>query len=97
MGVGVAAVGCAGVALDRFSRMFDEPTFAQESDELTEALIEFGRPGGLMDANDPLERGPVDLILDPASSITNPDNPTNTAGVTFVGKFLDHDITRDAG
>ncbi|MGI9645862.1 MAG: peroxidase family protein, partial [Ilumatobacteraceae bacterium] len=27
----------------------------------------------------------------------NRDNPTNTAGVTFMGQFLDHDITRDAG
>ncbi|MEM9200434.1 MAG: peroxidase family protein [Actinomycetota bacterium] len=85
------------VALDRFSRLFDERPFARESDELTEALIELGRPGGLMDANDPLERGPVDLILDPSLSINNPDNPTNTAGITFVGQFLDHDITRDAG
>ncbi|MEM8708966.1 MAG: peroxidase family protein, partial [Actinomycetota bacterium] len=85
------------VALDRFSRLFDEPSFAQESPELTAALIELGRPGGIMDANDPLERGPVDLILDPALSVNNPDNPNNTAGITFVGQFLDHDITRDAG
>ena len=26
---------------------------------------------------------------------TNPDNPTMTAGSTFVGQFIDHDITFD--
>ncbi len=50
-----------------------------------------------MDANDPLEVGPVRLITEPDLSPNNPDNPTHTAGVTFVGQFLDHDITRDAG
>ena len=86
------------VGLDRFSRLFDdEPAFARESQELTEALVELGRPGGLMDANDPLDVGPVRLITEPELSPDNPDNHTHTAGVTFVGQFLDHDITRDAG
>jgi hypothetical protein len=86
-----------GPDVDRFSRIFDEPVFAEPSQELTEALEELGRVGGIMDANDPLEVGPIRLITEPELSPDNPDNPTHTAGVTFVGQFLDHDITRDAG
>jgi hypothetical protein len=82
---------------DRFGRMFDLPSFADPSRELREALIEMGRPGGMMDANDPLEVGPIRLITEPGLSPNNRDNPANTAGVTFMGQFLDHDITRDAG
>ena len=82
---------------DRFSRLFDLPSFAEPSRELREALIEMGRPGGMMDANDPLEVGPIRLITEPDLSPNNRDNPTHPAGVTFMGQFLDHDITRDAG
>ncbi len=86
-----------GADIDRFSRMFDVERFAEPSEELTEALTELGRRGGPMDANDPLEVGPIRLITEPELSPDNPDNPTHTAGVTFVGQFLDHDLTRDAG
>ncbi|MEM7140404.1 MAG: peroxidase family protein [Actinomycetota bacterium] len=89
--------GGDGPDVDRFTRMFDEPVFAEPRQELTEALEELGRVGGIMDANDPLELGAVRLITEPDLSPNNPDNPFNTAGVTFVGQFLDHDITRDAG
>ena len=82
---------------DRFGRMFDLPPFAEPSAELRAALTELGRPGGMMDAADPLEVGPIRLITEPELSPTNRDNPSNTAGVTFLGQFLDHDITRDAG
>ena len=50
-----------------------------------------------MDALDPLEVGPIRLITEPELSPNNRDNPTHTAGVTFLGQFMDHDITRDAG
>lgn len=80
-----------------FGRMFDLPPFAEPSAELRAALTELGRPGGLMDARDPLEVGPTRLITEPELSPRNRDNPANTAGVTFMGQFLDHDITRDAG
>jgi hypothetical protein len=83
---------------DRFGRIFrDLPPFAQPSPRLTEALAELGKPGGIMDAKDPLERGPVLLITDPALRVNNPDNPTHTAGTTFLGQFIDHDITFDLG
>jgi hypothetical protein len=82
---------------DRFSRMFDLPSFAESDQELREALTELGRPGGIMDANDPIEVGPIRLITEPELSPNNRDNPTHTAGITFLGQFMDHDITRDAG
>ncbi len=86
-----------GFAPDRFTRMFDLPPFARPSREFREALVEIGRPGGMMDAADPLEVGPIRLITEPELSPDNRDNPTQTAGVTFIGQFLDHDITLDAG
>jgi hypothetical protein len=84
-------------APQRFSRLFNLPSFAEPGQELREALIECGRPGGMMDANDPLEVGPIRLITEPELSPDNRDNPTHTAGITFLGQFMDHDITRDAG
>lgn len=81
---------------DQFGRMFPGlPPFAQPSRELTAALTELGKPGGIMDAKDALDRGPVDLIVDPALSAVNRNNPNTTAGLTFVGQFLDHDVTFD--
>jgi hypothetical protein len=81
---------------DRFSRLFNNlRPFADASSSMTRALRELGAPGGLMDAKDPLERGPIDLITDPALSKNNPDNAAHTAGTTFFGQFLDHDMTFD--
>ena len=40
-------------------------------------------------------RQTVALIVDPALSLNNPNNDSHTAGVTFVGQFLDHDMTFD--
>lgn len=82
----------------RFIRMFDDlEPFSPASDELRASLIELSRPEGILDANDPLEVGPIRLITEPGLSPNNIDNPTHTAGTTFVGQFLDHDITMDAG
>ena len=50
----------------------------------------------MLDANDLLEAGPKQLIVDPSLSANNPNNPTHTAGTTFFGQFLDHDMTFDA-
>ena len=98
-GGGGGAVGAPdGVGPDRFSRIWDEhPPFVEPSDELREVLTEIGRPGGMLDARDPLEVGPVRLITEPDLSPRNRDNPTHTAGTTFMGQFVDHDITSDAG
>lgn len=86
------------VPADRFGRMFpDLPPFIPADDRRRAALADMGAPGGMMDANDDLGAGPIDLIIDPELSRNNPDNPTHTAGVTFFGQFLDHDLTFDTG
>src|SRR4051794_30968951 len=66
--------------------------FAQQSPKVEAALRELGKPGGLLDANDPLEAGPKQLIVDPSLSANNLNNPNHTAETTF----LDHDMTFDA-
>jgi len=88
-----------------FGRIFPGlPPFAEATDTVRAALLEVGMQGGIMDAGDDLAAGPKNLIVDPAVNGnptaanpygTNPDNPTMTAGSTFVGQFTDHDITFD--
>jgi len=78
--------------------MFDDVVSTEQvDDELRVMLAALGAPGGILDAKDPLEEGPVRLITEPALSANNQNNPTQTAGSTFIGQFIDHDITRDAG
>jgi hypothetical protein len=80
-----------------FGRMFPGlPPFAEPTEDVQAALREVGRPGGIMDANDNLAAGPVALIVDETLNQVNRNNDTNTAGTTFVGQFLDHDITFDS-
>ena len=82
---------------DRFSRLFPGlPPFAIASPRIQSALREMGAKDGLLDAKDNLAAGPIELITNPEFSRNNPDNPTTTAGVTFLGQFLDHDMTFDA-
>src|SRR5579884_1672438 len=87
LGAGAATAVAAGAA--------HLPGFAEANQRVMVALLDLGQPGGLMDARDQLERGPQALITDPALSRNNPDNPTHTAGTTFMGQFMDHDITSD--
>ena len=82
---------------DHFGRLFELPPFAEQSPAVEAALIELGKPGGQLDAADQLSAGPKALIVDLSLSANNPNNPTHTAGTTFFGQFLDHDITFDAG
>jgi len=79
---------------DSFTRMFPGlPPFSPPTDEARERARQLGAKGGLIDA--------LDILTDPIKSITNPtvfsannpDNPNMTAGVTFFGQFLDHDLT----
>jgi hypothetical protein len=108
LGVGALAVGgrlfvppvaSAYVSSDpqHFGRLFPnlEP-FSPASVGVTKSLQALGAQGGILDAQDQLSAGPVQLITDPALSVNNPDNPTHTAGTTFMGQFIDHDITFDA-
>ena len=43
-----------------------------------------------------MHEGPIRLITNPELSPRNRDNTAATAGVTFLGQFLDHDMTFDA-
>ncbi len=80
----------------RFSRMFERlPPFADATPAVRAALTDLGAPGGLMDAQDPLHLGPLELMTKPDLSPNNRDNPTHTAGITFLGQFIDHDLTFD--
>ena len=80
----------------RFGRMFGKlPPFAADTPEVRAALLDIGKAGGIMDAKDDLTKSPRDLIVDPILSKKNLDNPTMTAGMTFLGQFLDHDMTLD--
>jgi len=78
-----------------FGRMFRLPPFAPPTDAVREGLMQLGKAGGIMDAADDLAAGPVALIVDPALNVVNRNNPNHTAGVTFIGQFLDHDMTFD--
>jgi hypothetical protein len=79
----------------RFGRLFPAlPTFAADTPAVRAALAELGAKGGPMDAADDLS-DPISLITDPAKSAGNPDNPALPAGFTFLGQFIDHDMTFD--
>ncbi len=79
----------------KFGRLFPTlPPFASDTKLMRDALTELGAVGGPMDPADDLS-DPITLITDPAKSLHNPDNPDNTAGFTFFGQFVDHDMTFD--
>ena len=86
---------------DRFGRMFPglDPFFRDNSSRLRAAMQDIGKVGGILDARDELGDGGRDaaiaLIVDPNLSVNNPNNPAQTAGSTFIGQFLDHDMTFD--
>jgi len=91
---------------ENFGRMFPrlDPFFDRATRSLNEALLEAGKLGGVLDAKDrlPLSGGAADqataainLIVDPALNVDNPNNTTHTAGTTFMGQFMDHDMTFD--
>jgi hypothetical protein len=78
-----------------YSRMFpDLPPFAPQTDQVRNAVSLIGAKGGLLDPMDDLS-DPVQSFVDPQRSLRNPDNPSMTAGMTFFGQLLDHDITLD--
>jgi hypothetical protein len=86
---------------DRFGRLFPDlpPFFRENSARLRAALQDIGKVGGRLDAKDELgdggEAAAIALIVNPALSANNPNNPAHTAGTTFMGQFIDHDLTFD--
>lgn len=89
-----------------FGKLFPKlPSFAdgQDHDDVVKRLRVLGKKSGRMDAHDPLVTisNPLDANLNcdasNADAPCNPDNdsPDMTVGFTFLGQFLDHDITLD--
>lgn len=85
-----------------FGRIFDLPPFAEPTPAVSAALIELGRAGGVMDARDEVTKPPALLCVDPDDT-PEVDGPPNSerrppvAGMTFLGQFLNHDLTLDLG
>jgi hypothetical protein len=80
-----------------FNKLFpDLPSFAEGQDckDVLARLRTLGKKGGLMDAKDPLVTITNPLDANPTLNPDNP-NPDMTVGFTFLGQFLDHDITFD--
>lgn len=69
---------------DGFGRIFPEldSFYPEASPRLLAALREIGAPGGMLDAKDALDKGPVALITDSALNTNNPNNTAHTAGTT---------------
>jgi hypothetical protein len=64
----------------KFGRLFPTlPSFAPDTTQVRGALLRLGEPGGPMDPG----------------GAENPDNPEIPAGFTFLGQFIDHDLTFD--
>lgn len=80
----------------KFGRIFPSlPSFAPNSEKVRNALKDMGKKNGIMDAKDDLTLSPTELILSESQQIKNPNSPIMTAGMTFLGQFIDHDITSD--
>jgi hypothetical protein len=83
-----------------FGRMFPNlRPFAPDTPEVREALLALGAPAGLMDARDDLFPDlPPDPNNPPPGSGPPPDPELNLnlpTGFTFLGQFLNHDMTFD--
>ena len=93
--LGVSTPQSVHYAQGRFGRLFPAlPPFADDTAKVRDGLMELGAKSGPMNAGDDL-CDPITLITDPAKSADNPDNPALTAGFTFLGQFIDHDMTFD--
>ena len=93
---GIGSVFAQSNSPNRFGRMFPRlKPFASATPQMRAALLEIGKAGGMMDAKDDLTKSPAELITNLALSANNPNNPNQTAGTTFMGQFLDHDMTFD--
>jgi hypothetical protein len=100
------AAPTGGVQRDDFNKMFpDLCPFADCSPENVERIVELGKKHGLMDAFDPRvtvtnplaandEKTPHEDPELAERNIDNP-NPDMTVGFTFLGQFIDHDLTFD--
>jgi len=102
---GLAQVPSGGQAApDDFNKMFPNlAPFAGCTPAAIARVRELGRKGGLMDALDPRVTISNPLAANdmktphPNHPNRNPDNPNPdmTVGFTFLGQFIDHDLTFD--
>src|SRR5436189_6943 len=81
---------------ENFGRIFPSlPPFAPATDVVRAALMDIGKPGGILDANDNLAGGPVALIVDPALSANTRNNENlviaglQSAFLLFHNKMVD--------
>ena len=80
----------------KFGRIFGNlPPFATRSTKVENALKDMGKKGGIMDAEDDLTKTAAELITDLDLQTDNPNHPVMGAGMTFLGQFIDHDMTFD--
>lgn len=80
----------------KFGRIFPSlPPFASDTQKVRDALKDIGKKGGLMDAKDDMTKAPAELITNQDLQVNNPNAPVMAAGMTFLGQFIDHDITFD--
>lgn len=80
----------------KFGRIFGYlPPFAPKTKKVEDALKDMGKKGGIMDAEDDLTKTPAQLITELDLQVNNPNSPIMPAGMTFLGQFIDHDITFD--
>lgn len=93
-----------GSAQSSFTRMFSElPAFAEATDAMRERVQSLGRAGGVLDALDSPAQTALESILTPGANLDSLltgntfsiGNIHMSAGFTFFGQFLDHDITLD--
>lgn len=92
-GLGESTPQSTFYAQGRFGRLFPTlPPFAEDTPMVRSALVALGAKGGPMDAGDDLSSA-IALVANPALSADNPNNPAMTAGMTFFGQFVDHDMT----
>jgi hypothetical protein len=99
-GAAAAASDDERARASHFGRLFPGlAAFAPPTTEVKNALLDIGKMGGTLDAGDLLIGGSGGGGVPPGGpppADRNPDNPTQTQGTTFMGQFLDHDMTFDA-
>lgn len=79
-----------------FTRLFpDLPPYTEQTEQSRALAAQAGAVGGPMDAADNLTDPLQSIVNQAVFSPNNDDNPNMTAGLTFIGQFLDHDITFD--
>jgi hypothetical protein len=91
---------------DDFNKMFPNlPPFAPSTEPFISRVADLGVKGGLMDAHDPRVTVSNPLAANdnetphpyPGLAMRNIDNPNAdmSVGFTFLGQFIDHDLTFD--